>query len=106
VEKLKAWLATQNAPLPAKIPTELALLRGLGCRTVDFQGKNISVICFEDGHEFHLFVARRADFPALLASAEPRFRARGEWASASWSDGTNHYVLVSDAGEKAVRRFL
>ncbi|MEO7413251.1 MAG: hypothetical protein ABIZ81_07825 [Opitutaceae bacterium] len=106
VEKLKAWLASRNAPLPAKIPTELVQLHGLGCRTVEFQGKDISVICFEEGHEFHLFVARRADFPALLASAEPRFRARGAWASASWSDESNHYVLVSDAGEKAVRRFL
>ncbi|MEO6569856.1 MAG: hypothetical protein ABIO94_13925, partial [Opitutaceae bacterium] len=60
VEKLKLWLASRNAPLPAKIPTELAQLQGLGCRTVDFQGKNISLICFEQGHEFHLFIARRA----------------------------------------------
>ena len=106
VEKLKAWLANRNAPLPAKIPVELAQLQGLGCRTVDFQGKNISLICFEQGHEFHLFVARREDFPTLLASSEPSFRANGAWASASWSDESNHYVLVSDAGEAAVRRFL
>ena len=30
VEKLKAWLATRDAPLPLRIPTELAQLRGLG----------------------------------------------------------------------------
>ena len=106
VEKLKAWLASRNAPLPAKIPEELAQLRGLGCRTVDFQGKNISIICFEQGHEFHLFIARRQDFPALWASAEPHFRARGSWGSAAWSDEWNHYVLVSEAGEAAVRRLL
>jgi len=85
VEKLKAWLANQHAPLPTRIPTELAQLRGLGCRTVDFQGKNISVICFEQGHEFHLFIARREDFPWAVASAEPRFQARRGWASAAWS---------------------
>jgi hypothetical protein len=106
VEKLKVWLANRNAPLPAKIPTELARLESLGCRTVDFQGKNISIICFEQGREFHLFVARRADFPGLLAAAEPRFKARRGWASAAWSDETHHYVLVSDAGESAVRRLL
>jgi hypothetical protein len=106
VEKLKAWLATRHAPLPAKIPAELAQLQGLGCRTVDFQGKEISVICFEQGREFHLFVARRSDFPALLASAEPRFKVRRGWASAAWSDESNYYVLVSDAGESAVRRLL
>jgi hypothetical protein len=106
VEKLKSWLASQQAPLPARIPPELAQLQSLGCRTVDFQGKNISIICFEKGREFHLFVARRSDFPGLLASAAPRFNVRRGWASAAWSDESNHYVLVSDAGESAVKRLL
>jgi hypothetical protein len=107
VQKLQAWLATRHAPLPAKIPTELAELRGLGCRTVDFQGKNISLICFEQGHEFHLFVARRGDFPTLVASAQPQFRTgRAGWAAAAWSDEEHHYVLVSDAGEAAIKRLL
>ncbi|HEX2854636.1 MAG TPA: hypothetical protein VHO24_15500 [Opitutaceae bacterium] len=106
VEKLKAWLAMRQAPLPAKIPWELAQLRGLGCRTVDFQGKNISIICFERDREYHLFVARREDFPGLPAAAEPRFASRREWGSAVWSDAHNHYVLVSDAGLPAVKRLL
>jgi hypothetical protein len=107
VEKLKAWLANRHAPLPARIPPELAQLRGLGCRTVDFQGKNISVICFEQGHEYHLFVARRVDFPTLVASAEPRFQVgRRGWTAAAWSDAERHYVLVSDAGEAAIKQLL
>jgi hypothetical protein len=107
VEKLKAWLAERHAPLPAKIPWELAQLRSLGCRTVDFQGKNISMICFEQGHEYHLFVAWREDFPTLPASTEPHFqRGRDGWAAASWSDNQHHYVLVSEAGEAAVKRLL
>jgi hypothetical protein len=106
VEKLKAWLAGRHAPLPAKIPTQLAQLRGLGCRTVAFQGKNISVICFEGDREYHLFVARREDFPALPAGDSPRFAAQGDWGSAAWSDERHHYVLVSDAGLAAVRNML
>lgn len=106
VEKLKAWLAERHAPLPARIPTELAQLRGLGCRTVDFQGKNISVICFERDREYHLFIARREDFPALAAASEPQFASRREWGAATWSDAEHHYVLVSDAGLPAVKRLL
>lgn len=107
VEKLKAWLAARQAPLPARIPTELAQLRGLGCRTVEFQGKNISMICFEQGHEFHLFVARREDFPRLDSSMDPHFATgRNGWAAASWSDWEHHYVLVSDAGLAAIKRLL
>jgi uncharacterized membrane protein YbaN (DUF454 family) len=106
LERLKTWLADRHAPLPARIPPELAQLERLGCRTVDFQGKEVSVICFEQGREFHLFVARREDFPALVASAEPHLRERRGWAAAAWSDEKNHYVLVSDAGAAAIRRLL
>lgn len=106
VEKLKAWLADRHAPLPAKIPAQLAQLRGLGCRTVDFQGKNISLFCFEGGREYHLFVARREDFPSLPMSESPRFATKRSWASATWSDDRHHYVLVSDAGLPAVKRLL
>lgn len=107
VDKLKAWLAMRHAPLPTRIPAELAQLRGLGCRTVDFQGKSVSVICFDQGHEYHLFIARRSDFPTLVASAEPQFRGgRDRWAAAAWSDAEHHYVLVSDAGEAAIKRLL
>jgi hypothetical protein len=106
VEKLKTWLAARSAPLPAKIPAELAQLRSLGCRTVDFQGKNISIICFEHGREYHLFVARREDFPGLEASPEPHFHTQRGWAAAAWTDSRHHYVLVSDAGLEAIKRLL
>jgi anti-sigma factor RsiW len=107
VEKLKAWLANRHAPLPTEIPWELAQLRGLGCRTVDFKGKTVSMLCFEQGHEYHLFVAWREDFPDLPGSIEPHFQTgRGSWAAAAWSDKQYHYVLVSDAGEAAVKRLL
>lgn len=106
VEKLKDWLADRHAPLPAQIPAELAQLRRLGCRTVAFQGKNISVICFERDREYHLFVARREDFPGLPAASEPRFASQRGWSSATWSDPQNHYVLVSDAGLPAVKELL
>lgn len=106
VAKLKAWLAERHAPLPAKIPAELAQLRGLGCRTVGYQGKNISVLCFERDREYHLFVARREDFPDLPVMAEPQFSSRRGWGSATWSDARHHYVLVSDAGLPAVKRLL
>lgn len=106
IEKLKAWLANRNAPLPAKIPAQLAQLRGLGCRTVGFQGKDISIVCFEGDREYHLFVARREDFPQLPATLAPRFATKQSWASAAWSDDRHHYVLVSDAGLPAMKRLL
>ena len=105
--ELKNWLAASHGPLPAALPAEFAQLRALGCRTLDFQGREVSLVCFErGGKEFHVFVARREDFPSAPIRVAPEFGERRQFASAAWSDANNHYVLVSDAGLDAVKRLL
>jgi hypothetical protein len=106
VEKLKAWLAAQQAPLPARIPPELVQLGSLGCRTVVYEGRNVSLICFGHGREFHLFVARREDFPTAPPAGAPRFETHKGWGAASWSDDRHYYVLVSAAGPDAIKQLL
>ena len=106
VEKLKAWLAARSAPLPARIPPELAGLGSLGCRTVVYEGRNVSLICFGHGREFHLFVARREDFPMAPPAGAPQFETHRGWGAASWSDDQHYYVLVSSAGTDAIRQLL
>lgn len=107
VGELKAWLAARGSPLPHALPTEFARLRALGCRTLEFDGREVSLVCFErGGHEYHVFVAQRRDLAAPPAPrpAEPRER-RGHVYTA-WSDAANDYVLVSDASLEEVRRLL
>ncbi|HEY5892811.1 MAG TPA: hypothetical protein VIT91_06225 [Chthoniobacterales bacterium] len=103
--RLKAWLASRNAPQPGNLPGELARLEGLGCKTIEYQGKKISLVCFDrNGMEYHLFVARRSDFSNLAAALQ--MRSHGKWGSASWGDAEHQYVLVSAAGSDAVRSLL
>jgi hypothetical protein len=104
--RLRGWLSTRSAPLPVQLPVALTDLHRLGCRTVVYRGKNISLLCFEAGKEYHLFVARRSDFPELPAPAQLQLTAKAEWGAAHWADAENHYVLVSDAGMAAVKRLL
>ena len=107
VGELKAWLNEQHRPLPEALPAKFAELRALGCRTVDFQGREVSLTCFErGGKEFHVFVARRDFVPDVLESAAPRFLERGKFAAATWTDAKNNYVVVSDAGMDAVKRLF
>lgn len=105
--ELKSWLAGQRGPLPETLPAEFARLRALGCRKLDFQGRDVSLVCFErGGKEFHLFVLRREDGPGAPAGAAPRFSDRGKLVAAAWSDAKNHYVVVSDAEMDPVKRLL
>lgn len=105
--KLKNWLVSQHAPMPERLPLDLATLRSLGCRTLNFQGHTITLICFEDGREFHLFVVRRRDFPAITLGGKPLLRpAVAGWCAASWMDADHVFVLVSDASPAKVKLHL
>lgn len=107
VGELKSWLADRRGPLPETLPGEFAQLRALGCRTLDYRGRDVSLVCFErDGREYHVFVARRGDLPGELAPAAARFRQQGKLVAAAWSDAQRHYVVVSDAEMPALRKLL
>ncbi len=107
VAELKAWLAEKRGPLPAALPAEFAALRALGCRTLDFRGRDVSLVCFErGGREFHVFVTRREVIPDTAEDLAPRFRTHGKLVAGAWSDARNHYVVVSDADLPALRRLL
>lgn len=95
--ELTPWLEGQAAPLPAELPAGLQELRTLGCSTVNYHGRNLSLICFGQDKQYHLFVARRADFPEIEPMGDVNFLVRSGLTSAAWSDRFNHYVVVSDA---------
>ena len=106
VAELRNWLSRQNAPLPKDLPVGFAQLRSLGCKTLDYRGKDVSLICFGEGKEYHLFVVRREDFPMMPAKSTPQFLVRNGRTSAAWSDEKNHYVVVTDDSLKALKECL
>ncbi|MSU49267.1 MAG: hypothetical protein EXS37_09315 [Opitutus sp.] len=107
VAVLKTWLNEQHGPLPESLPAEFARLRALGCRTLKYQGGDVSLVCFErDGKEFHVFVARRDGLLDREVEASPRFLDRGKLVAATWTDAKNRYVVVSDAGMETLKRLL
>ena len=106
VDELRDWLGKQHAPLPTELPSGFAKLRSLGCKTLEYRGKEVSLICFGQDKEYHLFVVRRDDFPTMAASSAPQYLVRKGHASAVWSDATNHYVVVTDDSLKALQACL
>lgn len=104
---LKTWLAGQRGPLPGELPPEFSRLHALGCRTLAFQGRDVSLVCFErDGREFHVFVARRENLRDGGDEPSPRFLDRGSLVAATWTDAKNRYVVVSDASMDTLKRVL
>lgn len=107
VAALKSWLVEQRGPLPGVLPPEFSRLHALGCRTLAFQGHEVSLVCFErDGREFHVFVARRESLRDGGEEPAPRFLDRGKLVAATWTDAKNRYVVVSDATLDTLKRVL
>jgi len=106
VAGLRAWLGEQHGPLPAVLPAKFAELRSRGCRTLDYKGQDVSLVCFErDGKEYHVLVARLD--PATDASGTAmRLIDRGDLVAATWADAKHRYVLVGDAGLAALKQLL
>ncbi|MCX6952057.1 MAG: hypothetical protein NTV51_07805 [Verrucomicrobia bacterium] len=106
---LKAWLAEQHGPLPEALPAKFADLRALGCKKLDFQGHEVSLVCFErGGKEFHVFVARREDLGRGTSAADVnlRFIPGATLVAATWMDAKHRYVVVSDADMATLKGVL
>jgi hypothetical protein len=107
VTELKSWLVAQGGPRPGELPAQFADLRALGCRTLEYQGAEISLLCFErNGKEYHVLVARRDQLRARTAPRGDRLAERNRHVVAWWTDAGNYYVLVSDAARNAVGQLL
>jgi hypothetical protein len=117
---LGAWLEQEQAhamavaarlaevPLPAELPASFDRLRALVCRNLKFEGRDVSLVCFDSGgKKSHVFVARRDDFPWRGPGAiAPFFDVGRRLVAAGWSDAKNHYVMFSDASVEDVKRLL
>ena len=104
--QLRIWLASRNMP-PPTVPVKLAALEKLGCRTIRFQGRDVSLLCFEEsGHEYHLFTARKLPGERVTLESGRQISTMGNWAAISWSDAENTYVLASKSDAASIQRLL
>ena len=102
---LQASLGDPSHHLQAGVPVDFSALRSTGCRTLSFAGRDVLEVCFQrDGHWFHCYVVRRADFPTL--PADLRFVEGARLASAAWADASHYFVIVSEGGAEAVKKIL
>ena len=100
-------LAGIALPLPQTLALDLKELRQRRCRTVTVGGREVFEFCFErDGAWFHLYAARRADFPRRGTEEPVELTARDGYVAATWADAANVYTLVTAAGYEALRRLI
>ena len=104
--EITRWLEKQHALVDFAVPTALQDLPIRGCRTLDCDGRKVSIICFGDGFRHtHLFVMNRMDFPDMLPADGPDFEKCHGWKTASWNQGEATYVLAGMKYQTFIKRF-
>ena len=103
--EVRQWLADRRVDfvLPAKLEAQPTH----GCRVLDWQGHQVSLVCFElaGGETVHLFTVDRS----ALRDAPPKqlkFGTAGRYALAGWTRGEKVYLAASSKGEATLRKLL
>lgn len=104
-QELREWLQRKNTIVPARFPGQIAPLEGIGCRTLEFDGQRVALVCFGNGTALHLFIAPRPAFTSAL-SETPEYSAQADWVTASWSDADFVYVLVGSGRIDDLKDYL
>ncbi len=96
---LEAYLRAVNAPSVSGGFQPSDGFKPVGCKTIKWRGMTCSLVCFYDsqGRGAHLFIARAGDFHTRPGGT-PRFAMVGNLETASWSRGSNSFVLVGAPG--------
>lgn len=101
------WLRQQHPLTQANVPRALEQFPSIGCRTVEWQGKKLALVCFMvEGQVVHLFVMPRNTFPDANTFANPQIAKVGSLNTASWSSGDNQYLLVTQADKALLQKLL
>ena len=101
IAEVRRWLAQKESHGDLVLPAGLDGRPSLGCRLLEFNGKKVSLICFEMENRqiAHLLVIDRAAFKDA-PSESPVFNQVGEIATVSWSRGDKTYVVASKGGNQ------
>ena len=108
LEELKTGLAAAQSPSPGSLPKSITDLPSLGCKVIQVAGRPASVICFEitPGHEAHLIVIANEGLHQVPPQHKPQFDQHGDWHVASWSDGSQSFLLATQVDEKNLKRLF
>lgn len=107
-EAVKALLTQKECPCPSAVPATLAGLRTFGCKRVEIDGRPASIICFqlEAGKEAHLVVFENDGLDCCPAQDSPSFKSSKNWSYASWSHGSQAFMLATTAGEVELKKLF
>ncbi len=106
--ELIGWLRANHAPAAQKLPDKIDKLSSLGCKTFSWNGIPVSVICFTrpDGGSIHLVTMNASGATDRAHENKPELNQQGEWATATWREGSMVYMLALEGSPDQLGSYL
>lgn len=103
--QLLAWLKEHGKKELAQHPKTLDGKTTYGCKTWDYQGNPISLMCFDwDGqHTVHLFTSPAKGLPRVPGAQAPLQGVVGGFETLVWTSGENVHMIASDLDRSTLR---
>lgn len=96
LESLRAHLGRRHQFTNYAVPAALAAQPGVGCRMIDWHGRQVALICFtSQGQLVHLMVTPRASWPEHELPLERVHEQVDGWATAGWVQDGNVYLVAT-----------
>jgi hypothetical protein len=111
VEEATQWLQAQQTAwdIPVSDSLSSGAERGVGCRALTWRGQEVYLICFflDDGSVAHFFMMDAGALPdAPAPAAAPQWVRRGDYTTATWTDGKRAFVLASQMDRSVMESLL
>jgi len=111
--KIRQYLVQHQAHGDYQLPPQLEKTAGTGCAVFPWQGKTVSMICFNSGTtpsptqpDLYLFVVNQSDVPNAPPVGPPQFARTNRVVTASWSSGGKTYLLAGIGDEAFLRKYF
>ena len=99
MDSIENWLIDNKSPVFESIPDELLALDPIGCKELQWQGRNVSLVCFHtvDGNIIHLFIMERGPADDQGISAITSVAVSHDLETGGWLSDEKVYLLVGSA---------
>ncbi|HSY42805.1 MAG TPA: hypothetical protein VK811_02770 [Candidatus Acidoferrum sp.] len=95
IAKIQQWLQARNMETNFDLPSTLQAGTPQGCRVVDWNGHQATMICFMiNGEHMDLYVMDRSGLPDFPDFRAPQFASANGLMTAMWANGGKVYLLT------------
>ena len=101
LDSIENWLIDHQAPVYESIPSELLALNPIGCKEFQWQGQDVSLVCFHtrDGKIIHMFIMEKDSIEESRYQDISTIAASQDLETGGWITDSKVYVLVGSDSE-------